>query len=283
VSAVEWAGLGAAALGVLAVLGLAIGSFLNVVAYRVPLGLSVVAPPSACPGCGTEIQARDNIPLLSWVVLRGKCRHCAEPISARYPLVEAITGVVFVAVALRFLPDILAAGTAAAAVSSSLVLGAFLYLGAISVALTAIDIDVHRLPDRIVLPSYAVAGALLGAAAVVGGDWVALARALAGAGILVAFYLLLALIKPGGMGLGDVKLAGVLGLFLGQLGWAELAVGTFAAFFLGGIAGLVLILAKRAKRASAIPFGPWMFAGAWAGIFAGQALVDTYLTWVGLS
>ncbi|CAN5228478.1 A24 family peptidase [soil metagenome] len=282
-SAVEWAGLGAAALGLVAVLGLAIGSFLNVVAYRVPLGLSVVSPPSACPGCGSEIQPRDNIPVVSWMLLRGKCRHCAEPISARYPIVEAITGAVFVAVALRFLPDVLAASSVASAVSSALILVAFLYLGAISVALTAIDLDVHRLPDRIVLPSYAVGAVLLGAAALVGGDGVALARGLAGAGILVAFYLLLAILKPGGMGMGDVKLAGVLGLFLGYLGWAPLIVGTFGAFFLGGIVGIALILARRATRGTGVPFGPWMFAGAWIGIFTGDQLVALYLAWVGLS
>jgi len=266
-----------------AALGLAIGSFLNVVVYRVPLGLSVVAPPSSCPGCGSEIAARDNIPVLSWLLLRGKCRQCAEPISRRYPIVEAITGVVFVVVALRFLPAILRSESAAAAISGALVLVAFLYLGAISVALTAIDLDVHRLPNAIVLPSYAVGVVLLGAAALIGGDGVAIARALAGAGISVAFYLVLALAKPGGMGMGDVKLAGVLGLYLGYIGWAGLVVGTMGAFFIGGIVGLAMILAKRASRASSIPFGPWMLAGTWLGIFAGEPLANVYLTAVGLS
>ena len=109
-----------AAVVLVAVLGLAIGSFLNVVAYRVPLGLSVVAPPSSCPGCGSAIEARDNIPLVSWVVLRGKCRHCAEPISARYPIVEAITGVAFIAASVRFLPAITEAGSTASLVSAGL-------------------------------------------------------------------------------------------------------------------------------------------------------------------
>lgn len=266
-----------------AALGLAIGSFLNVVAYRVPLGLSVVSPPSACPGCGSAIEARDNVPVLSWVLLRGKCRHCAEPISSRYLVVEAITAVVFIAVALRFLPGALAAASVPALVSGVLVLVAFLYLAAISVALTAIDLEVHKLPNRIVLPSYAVGAVLLGAAGVVGGDLVALARAAAGAGILVGFYLLLAIIKPGGMGMGDVKLAGVLGLYLGYLGWGPLLVGAAGAFFLGGAFGVALILVRRAQRGSAIPFGPWMFAGAWLGIFAGDNLVGAYLTAVGLS
>jgi leader peptidase (prepilin peptidase)/N-methyltransferase len=272
-----------AAVVLVAVLGLAIGSFLNVVAYRVPLGLSVVAPPSSCPGCGSAIEARDNIPLVSWVVLRGKCRHCAEPISARYPIVEAITGVAFIAASVRFLPAITEAGSTASLVSGAIVLVAFLYLAASSVALAAIDIDVHRLPNRIVLPSYIVGAVLLTAAGAVGGDLVAVARAAAGAGILVVFYLLLAIIKPGGMGMGDVKLAGVLGLYLGYLGWEQLLVGSAAAFLLGGIFGVVLLAARRAGRGSGIPFGPWMIAGAWIGIFAGEQLVGAYLAAVGLS
>lgn len=277
-SGVEWA-IGASIL--IAAFGLAIGSFLNVVAYRVPLGMSVVAPVSSCPGCHNPIEARDNVPVLSWLVLRGKCRHCAEPISPRYIVVEVITGVAFVAVALRFLPGVLVATSVTALVSVALVLVAFLYLAAITVALSAIDIDVQRLPNKIVLPSYAVGGVLLGTAAIVGGGLEAIARAAASAGILVAFYLLLAIIKPGGMGMGDVKLAGVLGLYLGFLGWAPLIAGTAGAFVLGGIFGAIVLVARRGGRG--IPFGPWMFAGAWVGIFAGDQLVGAYLTAVGLS
>lgn len=267
----------------LAAFGLAIGSFLNVVAYRVPLGLSVVSPASACPGCGNEIEARDNVPLLSWIVLRGKCRHCAEPISPRYLVVEAITGVAFVAVALRFLPEALGAASATGVVSGVLALVAFLYLAAITVALSAIDIDVQKLPNRIVLPSYIVGAVLLGAAAIVGADLEQLARTAAGAGLMVAFYLVLALIKPGGMGMGDVKLAGVLGLYLGFLGWAPLIVGAMGAFLLGGIFGVAVLIARRGKGGRAIPFGPWMFAGAWLGIFAGEQITGAYLAAVGLS
>jgi leader peptidase (prepilin peptidase)/N-methyltransferase len=281
-SGVELAGLGSGIAVLIAALGLAIGSFLNVVAYRVPLGLSVVSPASACPGCGSEIEARDNIPLVSWIMLRGKCRHCAEPISARYIVVEAITGAAFVAMTLRFLPDVLAASTPLSAVSAAITLVAFLYFAAISVALTAIDLDVRRLPNAIVIPSYAVGVVLLGIASLLAGDWVSLATGAAGAGILVAFYLILALIKPGGMGMGDVKLAGVLGLFLGYLGWGPLLVGTMAGFLAGGIVGIVLMLTGAARRGSSIPFGPWMFAGAWVGIFAGDQLFRVYLSAVGL-
>ena len=279
-SGMEFAAL---AFVLIAAFGLAIGSFLNVVAYRVPLGLSVVSPASACPGCGAEITARDNVPLVSWILLRGKCRHCAERISARYFIVEAITGVAFVAVALRMLPAVLDSASASAAVSGALALVAFLYLAAITVVLSAIDLDVHKLPNRIVLPSYIVGAVLLGAAALVAGDLIGLARTAAGAGILIAFYLLLAIVKPGGMGMGDVKLAGVLGLYLGYLGWAQLIVGGMGAFLFGGLFGIAVLIVRRGKGGRAIPFGPWMFAGAWLGIFAGEQITDAYLTAVGLS
>ncbi|MEQ1735920.1 MAG: prepilin peptidase [Rhodoglobus sp.] len=269
--------------GLVALLGLAVGSFLNVVAYRVPLGLSVVAPPSSCPACGSGIDARDNIPILSWLMLRGKCRNCAEPISVRYLVLEAITGVFFVFAAIRFLPAALGSETVAAAISAALVVAAFLYFAAISVALSAIDLDVHRLPNSIVLPAYGVGAALLGGAALVGGDLVGLARIAAGAGAMVLFYLILALARPGGMGMGDVKLAGVIGMFLAALGWGPLVVGAFAAFLLGGLYGLALILSRRAGRKSGVPFGPWMLSGAWIGILFGDALASQYLTVVGLS
>lgn len=266
-----------------AMLGLAVGSFLNVVAYRVPLGLSVVSPPSACPGCSTEIRARDNVPVLSWLALRGRCRDCAEPISVRYPIVELITGVLFIAVAVAFLPPILSAPDAATAVAGALVLVAFLTLAALSVALTAIDLDVQRLPDRLVIPGYVVGGLLLPTSALLTGDLESAARAAAGSGILVAFFFALVLIKPGGMGLGDVKLAGVLGLFLGFLGWPQLIVGVAAAFILGGIVGIVLLATKRATRSTGIPFGPWMFAGTWIAVFAADPIVTSYLSIVGLA
>jgi leader peptidase (prepilin peptidase)/N-methyltransferase len=261
-------------------MGLAVGSFLNVVIYRVPLGLSVVRPASACPGCGSEIGARDNVPVLSWVLLRGRCRSCDTAISARYPLVELITGALFVAVAVRFAPS---AAEGGASLAADLITGvAFLYLMAISVALAAIDLDVRRLPNAIVLPAYLVGAVLLGAAALVRGDLAAAGWAAAGAGISFAFYLTLALIKSGGMGMGDVKLAGVLGLFLGFLGPAVLFVGLFAAFLLGGVFGVLLMLTRSGSRRTTIPFGPWMLAGAWIAVFWGEALASSYLSFTGL-
>lgn len=254
------------------VLGLAIGSFLNVVVWRVPRGESVSHPPSSCPICGNRIRWRDNIPVLSWVLLRGRCRDCGEPISWRYPAVEAGTAVLFMLIALRFGFDL--PGVAA--------LPAFLYLAAIAVALSLIDIDTHRLPNVIVLPSYVVALVLLTAATLVSGDWSALARAAVGAAALFAFYFVLVLVYPKGMGLGDVKLAGVLGLYLGWLGWGELAVGAFAAFVLGGVYSVVLLVSRRAGRRSGIPFGPWMFAGALLSVFFGNQISVGYLAFVGI-
>jgi len=265
------------------VLGLAIGSFLNVVVYRVPAGMSVVHPRSACPGCGHEISARDNIPLVSWLLLRGRCRSCRTGISPRYPLVELAGALAVVGVALWSAPTIVHAVGTGPTVAAILQLVAYAYLAAITIALALIDIDVHRLPDALVLPAYAVGAVLLGVAALLRGDMGALIRLAAGAAILFAFYLVLALISPRGMGMGDVKLAGVLGLFLGFLGWGPMAVGAVAGFVLGGVFALVLIVLRRARRGSGIPFGPWMLAGAWVGIVAGEPLAGAYLAMAGLS
>ncbi len=262
----------------LGVFGALIGSFLNVVVYRVPLKRSVVSPPSACATCGARIRAYDNIPIVSWLVLRGRCRDCGSRISVRYPLVELGGAAFFVAVALLLVPRISAAATAPALVAAILALIAFLYLAAISLALALIDLDVHRLPNVIVLPAYIVGVVLLGAASVLSGDDGALLSALIGCVALGLVYLGLSLVVPGGMGFGDVKLAGVLGLFLGWLGWSPLVVGAFLAFVLGGVFGLILIAIRRGGRKTAIPFGPWMLVGAWIGIFAGAPIARGYLS-----
>jgi leader peptidase (prepilin peptidase) / N-methyltransferase len=263
------------------IFGLLIGSFLNVVVYRVPNGLSVVSPPSACPGCGHVIKAYDNIPVLSWLILRGRCRGCTQPISKRYPLVEAGTGIVFAGVALwAWTGGVTASPTADA--PGILVLVGFLYLAAVTVALGLIDIDTHRLPDAIVLPSYLVGVVLFTLAAIFSGDYSALLRAGVGMAVLWTAYLLMALAYPGGMGFGDVKLAGLLGMFLGWVGWGPLLVGAFAAFLLGGLFSLALLAARKVDRKSGIPFGPWMLAGAWTGIIGGDSLWRGYLALVGL-
>lgn len=254
-----------------AVLGLAIGSFLNVVVWRVPRGESVAHPPSACPRCGHRIRARDNVPVLSWLVLRGRCRDCGNPISLRYPLVEAGTGVAF--------------GLVAWWLGWSWAVPAFWYLAAVSIALTLIDLDVRRLPDAIVLPSWGVGLVLLTLAAWnPGGDpaWGPLVRAMLGALAMGASYFLILFAYPRGMGFGDVKLAVLLGLYLGWVGWSAVVVGWFAGFLIGGLVGVVMLLTRRAGRRSELAFGPWMLVGGWIGLAAGPSLVDVYLGLVGL-
>lgn len=252
--------------GLAAVVGLAIGSFLNVVVWRVPRGLPVSHPPSSCPQCGHAIRRRDNVPVFSWLLLRGRCRDCGNPISARYPLVEGATAVLF--------------GLTAWWAGPTWILPALLYLVAIAVALTLIDLDTSRLPDAIVLPAYPVATALLALASWNPGgqsDWGALLRSLVGAAAMFVVYFVLVVVRPGGMGFGDAKLAGVLGLYLGWFGWGALAIGWFSAFLLGGLFSVLLVVLGRAGRKSGIPFGPWMIAGAAVGIVVGEPLWSWYL------
>ena len=247
----------------LAIAGLLVGSFLNVVIARVPEGESVVTPRSRCPQCGVEISARDNIPVISWLLLRARCRHCGKPISARYPIVEAGHAALWLVMLWHF--------------GWSWELPAFLYLASVGLALAVIDIDTKRLPNALTLPSYVVLGALLLLPALLDGDWSAYLRAWLAALALFGFYFLLAVVYPSGMGFGDVKLAGVLGLALGWLGWGELVVGGFLGFLLGALIGGGLMLARKAGRKSKIPFGPFMLLGALLAIVWGGQLWDTYL------
>ncbi len=256
---------------IIGLFGSLVGSFLNVVIYRLPLRRSVVSPPSACTECGMRIKGYDNIPVLSWMFLRGKCRGCKSSISVRYPIVELSTGVIFGIVAWKFHGSAL-----------SLLL-AFLYLAAVSIVLALIDLDTHTLPNRVVVPSYVVGILLLGMTGVVSGNHGAILRALIGMIALGLFYFGMALIYPGGMGMGDVKFAGVLGLFLGYLGWGVLLVGAFSAFVLGGFFALGLMVFRKASRRSGIPFGPWMLTGAWVGVFFSTSIVQQYLSLFGLS
>jgi leader peptidase (prepilin peptidase)/N-methyltransferase len=248
------------------VLGLLVGSFLNVVIHRVPRDESLLRPGSRCPVCMTSIRPWHNVPVLGYVLLRGRCASCGARISLVYPLVELTTAVLFVAVTWRLASwDLLGA------------LPAYLYFTAISVALTVIDLRVRRLPNATVLPSYPVVLALLVLSAAIDGDWAALVRSLIGGAVLFGFYFLLAFIYPAGMGFGDVKLAGIIGGVLAYLSWGTLVIGTFAGFFLGAVAGLALMAVKRAGRKTAIPFGPWMLAGAMVAIFAADPLAQFYV------
>ena len=254
-------------IGAVALLGLAVGSFLNVVIHRVPRGESLVRPGSYCPQCNAEIRTRHNLPVVGWLMLRGRCADCAAPISVRYPAVELVTAVLFVATTLQLARLHLLAA-----------LPAYLFLVSAGIALAVIDLDVHRLPNAIVYPSYLVMAVLLTVAGVATGSIEPVVRAAVGGATLFAFFLALALASPKGMGLGDVKLAGVLGAALGFLSYPAVFVGTFAAFVLGGLAGAALILARRAGRGTLIPFGPAMVAGALIALFASSPLVDAYAT-----
>jgi leader peptidase (prepilin peptidase)/N-methyltransferase len=236
--------------------GLILGSFLNVVAYRLPRGESLVWPGSRCPSCETPIRSFDNVPVLSWLVLRGRCRSCKTAISARYPVVEAATALLLVAV-------VLAKGA-----DNDAWLGiAFVLL---LVPVTLIDLDHRIIPNKLML-----VGTVVSIAIVLLTKPDSLTEHLIAAGGAGGFLLIAALAYPAGMGMGDVKLAGVMGLFLGR------AVGPamFVALIAGSVVGALIIARKGAKegRKTAIPFGPYLAFGGLVGLFAGDAIVDWYL------
>jgi leader peptidase (prepilin peptidase)/N-methyltransferase len=240
--------------------GLVVGSFLNVVIWRVPRHESIVKPRSRCPVCETQIATRDNIPVASWLILRGHCRHCSAPISIRYPLIEILTGVLFAAVGARY--------------AHSWALPAFLVLTAALIAISAIDLEHFIIPNRIVYPVGFASVILLAFAALMGHDWSSFERALLGAVAAFTFFFLLHLAAPGGMGFGDVRLSFVLGLFLGWLGWAYVLGGLFAGFLYGAVIGMVLIAFGKRGRRQHIPFGPFLAAGTMTFVLFGEQLVN---------
>jgi leader peptidase (prepilin peptidase)/N-methyltransferase len=236
-------------------LGLIAGSFLSVVAHRVPIGESIVAPRSRCPSCGTQIAAYDNVPLFSYLALRGRCRHCEASVPATYPLLEIGLAAVFVGILLRYPDDGIA-----------IALGAC--LAATLAAITLTDLEHRLIPNRILLVSAVLAVALL-----VLGDRDAIPEHLIAAAIAFAVLFLVALAYPRGMGMGDVKLAGVMGLYLGKAVAPALLIG-FAA---GALFGLGLIAAHGAgARKQAVPFGPFLALGGIVAIFCGAEIVDWY-------
>lgn len=243
--------------------GLAWGSFANVLIARVPVGEDWIRVPSHCPRCGHSIAWYDNIPVLSWLWLSRRCRSCRTGISARYPAVEILVAALFVAVYLVF--------------GLTFVALALAYLALISVVLGVIDLDVHRLPDAIVLPAFPALAVILAADAGVVGEWWSLVRGGMGAIALAGFYFVMLVINPRGMGWGDVKTAGVLGLVLGYLGWAELGVGAFFGPIVGGLLVLVPLIRGRVSLKTRVPYGPALIAGAWVGVFAGSTLFGMYV------
>ncbi|HEX2698981.1 MAG TPA: prepilin peptidase [Acidimicrobiales bacterium] len=244
------------------VLGLAVGSFLNVVIHRVPRKESVVRPPSRCPGCGSSLAVRDNIPVVSWLLLRGRCRACREPISARYPLVEVITGVLF--------------GATAARLGADWALPAFLVVVAGLIAISAVDLARFIVPNRILYPTLFLAAPLLLAAAAADGDWSGARTAAIGGVLGFGLLLIIHLVSPAGMGFGDVRLAGLIGMTVGWLSVGEVLVALFLAFLLAAVLGVGLILVGVKGRKDKVPFGPFLAGGAMLAIFFGAQILDWY-------
>ncbi|MFQ5947897.1 MAG: prepilin peptidase [Acidimicrobiia bacterium] len=245
------------------VLGLGIGSFLNVVAHRLPQGRSVLRPRSACAACGHVIRGYDNVPVVSWLLLRGRCRDCGAPIPARYPLVEAATAGLFAA--------------ASVVIGVRWVLPAYWWFVGVAVVLVLTDLDHRRIPNRILVPGIVVGTALLAAGALADGDPGSVVRALGGGAAYFLLLLVVALVARGGFGFGDVKLGFLLGEFLAYRSWGALASGIVLAFLLGGVYALALLVSRRAGRKDAIPFGPALVAGALAAVAIGDRLAEWYL------
>ena len=237
-------------------LGASVGSFLNVCIYRIPAGQSVVSPPSHCFACGEKLGLVDLVPILSYFYLRAKCRRCGEPFSGQYPLVEFITGVLFALVLLRF-------GVAWET------LAGWVFLSVL-VAVTVIDIHHRIIPDKIV-----IVGVVLGLPLVALQSWPTLWSGLAGFVAAGLFLLAIAVVSRGGMGGGDIKLAALMGLYLGL---QNVAVALFLAFLVGGVFGIFLLVTGLKGRKDAVPFGPYLALGGIAALFWGSQLVKWYLS-----
>jgi leader peptidase (prepilin peptidase)/N-methyltransferase len=245
-----------------AVLGLLVGSFLNVVIWRVPRKVSVMWPTSHCPACEAPIRPSDNVPVASWLRLRGKCRQCEAPIPLRYPLVEVGCAVLFVAAAIRFGP--------------SWALPAYLVLFAALLAISVIDLEHYIVPNRITVPLTLASVPLIGLASLGEGDGSAFVRSLLGGLAFFAFLLVLNLLYPKGMGMGDVKLSFVLGIHLGWLGWGEVFFGAFLSFLLGAVISLALVAVRRRGGKDFVPFGPFLALGTVLAVLWGEPLLRWY-------
>ena len=247
--------------------GLAVGSFMTVVATRVPVGEGIVRGRSHCDHCDYELRWFDNIPVLSWILVGGKCRSCRTGIGVLYPAMEVATAALWLAVWWRY-----------GLTWTAALLAVF---AAASVALTVIDVIHHRLPHAVVRTT-AILVVVLALAVWITGEQGPWWRALAGAGILGGFYGVLWVVYPKGMGFGDVTTATLGGGVLGLLGWTPLMVGAIAGPLLGGVIVAVGLAAKRTSWGKAIPYGPALLGGVWVGILAGEAIGAAYLGMLGL-
>lgn len=247
-----------------ALAGLIFGSFATVAAHRIPARETIVRGRSRCPSCKTQIKAVDNVPLLSFVVLRARCRYCGWRIPWRYPLIEAATGALFALCAWRFGLSV-----------SALVFAGFFW---VLVVLTVIDLDHKLLPDRVVYPAFVAGWAGLMVAAVADGTTDRLDDAGIGALVFGGFFFLLGFAYPAGMGGGDIKLAFVLGTFLGYAGGlGAVLAGMFLSFLIGALAGVVAMARSGGGRKMQIPFGPSLALGTAIAVFAGERLARAYL------
>jgi leader peptidase (prepilin peptidase)/N-methyltransferase len=243
-----------------AVMGLLVGSFLTVVVDRVPRGASIVAPPSACGSCGHRLTALDLVPIGSWLVLGGKCRHCKASIGPEPLIVEVATATLFVLFGLKFGADP--------------VLPAYCVLGAALVALVWIDLHEFRLPREITYTAFVLSLAIMVVATLVDDETGKLWDALLGAGIALAIMGAIYVASRGGMGDGDVRLAPLLGLHLGYLKPGIVPIGLFLGFLIGAVVGVALMSVSKAGRKTALPFGPFLAAGTVLAVFIGQWGVD---------
>ena len=242
----------------LGLFGVAIGSFLNVVIVRMPADESVLSPPSKCPLCETPIKGRDNIPIVSWVLLRGRCRSCHEPIPVGYPLIEAANGVLWIAAGIRFGAD--------------WVLLPYLFLFSVLLAQSVIDLELYRLPDKITLPALWTSAAVIPLVSVLVGEPEAIVGAFVGG---IGYYLFLFVpffIYPKGMGFGDVKLAALMGLYLGWINPILVLMAALIACVAGTAVGGVLYLV-RGRQSREFAFGPWLAFGCVVAILASDLLL----------
>ena len=246
----------------LGLLGLVFGSFLNVVIYRVPRGESIVVPRSRCPACGATLASFDNIPVVSYLVLQGRCRSCRAPISAQYPIVEILTASLFAGTAARF--------------GFAWPLPAYVVLAAGLIVLAAIDLERQVLPKRIVYVVTVAVGVLILVASAETGDWHRLVvAACSAAGWFVVFFGINAT-SPRLLGFGDVRLAPVLGLALGWMGVGYVLAGFFLACLFGAAVGIGLIAAGRARLATRVSFGPFLALGTEIAVLAGSGLLRPF-------